>query len=47
MGAGAGWFDEMRLPDAAKLQIKRRDANPLFSLKLRPLSTSVVAEFAS
>jgi gamma-resorcylate decarboxylase len=47
MDSASRWFDDMRLDNATKFRIGRENANRLFSLNLKPMTTRIAAGFAS
>ena len=47
MDVAGRWFDDLVLDHEKKVKMGRENANALFSLKLDPLSESLVAGFAS
>jgi gamma-resorcylate decarboxylase len=47
MSSAARWFDDAQFSNALKQKVGRENANRLFGLKLKPISTSVAAGFAA
>lgn len=47
MSSAARWFDDAQFSNALKLKVGRENANRLFGLKLKPVSTSIAAGFAA
>jgi len=47
MSSAARWFDDAQFSNALKLKVGRENANRLFGLKLKPVSTPFAAGFAA
>lgn len=47
MSSAARWFDDAQFSNAMKVKVGRENANRLFGLKLKPVSTSIAAGFAA
>jgi gamma-resorcylate decarboxylase len=47
MSSAARWFDDAQFSNALKLKVGRENADRLFGLKLKPVSTAVAAGFAA
>jgi gamma-resorcylate decarboxylase len=47
MSSAARWFDDAQFSNSLKLKVGRENANRLFGLKLKPVSTAVAAGFAA
>ncbi len=47
MSSAARWFDDAQLSNALRLKVGRENANRLFGLKLKPVSTADAAGFAA